>query len=394
MTTDEVFDHGAHLWLMQRNHNASSLLRLCHQTPDWWTVGGRPNAYSIEWLQQGSASDWYFKNTPSLPTDATFSFWFKMPELTVGTIAGLFDASISGAASAFSFDIHHSTTSGKNEFRPAVNGSIYSGTAIEINADQWYFGYISLLSGTYTFAINGGVGGSPTITVTAGATNIAGYRFGKTSTGTFVPAGTFVDEIAFFFGGGGTFVTSRDYLYNNGAPIGYYDQYPHLEGSYEVERGVGAIHANSIPATHYLSTPPPPFNWSGSSGVVAVSTDALRSVGYSGLVQMGKLAHNFFGGFGGIGGDYAIGNNRDVSLLAGGLLPYPTPMTFDTTSSTNPFVGSHRFPQQSPLMTKSGTVGSNGDSTAYPANGGTGSLQDAVDTRSSKRFVGTFVKKP
>lgn len=378
---------------MQRNHNASSLLRVCHQTPEWWTVGGRPNAYSIEWLQQGSGSDWYYKSAASMPTDPTFVFWFKMPEVASGQTVGLFDASITGQPSAFSFDIHHNATSGFNDLRPAVNGSVCPTSAI-FPANQWNFAYIKLQGGVYEFAINDTVGGTPVLSMSAGATNINGFRIGKTSTGAFALASTFVDEIAFFSGGFGLFNVDRDYLYNNGVPRDYYDQYPYLEGSYEVEKEVGAITSNFIYPKHYPSTPPSAFVWSGNNGVVAVSSDALRSVGYSGLVQMAKKAYEFFGGIGGITSPYAIGYNKDASLLAGGLLPSPPPSSFDTLSANVPFVGAHFFPRISPLMTKTGTIGSNGDSTAYPANGGTGSLQEAVDTRASKRFVGRFVKKP
>jgi hypothetical protein len=374
---------------MQRNHQASALLRLCHQTPNWWNVGGRPNAYSIEWLQQGSTSDWYLKSVASFPSYFTISFWFKVPEVAVGGSIGLFDAPISGAASAFSFDVHHNATSGKNDIRGAVNGTIQ--TPIEFSANQWTFGYIGFDGAQYTFAVNDG---QFPVVAHVGTTNIIGYRIGKTSVGDFLPANSYVDEIAILNDNGQSW-TDIVTLYNNGIPLGYSNTYPSLEGTYEVERSVGAISANAIGPRFYPSGTPSSFVWSGGSGVVAVSTDALASVGYSAYIEMAKKTKAFLEG---TGTDTAIGTNRDVSLLAGGLMPYPAGRGFNTivevVSQPTPFVGESLVPHASPLLGKVGTVGSNGDSTSYPANGGTGSLQDVVDSRASVLFTGPFVKKP
>ena len=75
---------------MQRNHQASALLRACRQVPDWWTVGGRNNPYAIEFVGLGATAQFYSK-AGTYTGDDTVVLWLK-PTATIanGVAYGVF----------------------------------------------------------------------------------------------------------------------------------------------------------------------------------------------------------------------------------------------------------------------------------------------------------------
>tara|TARA_A200000159_G_scaffold45801_1_gene42063 strand:+ start:11944 stop:12897 length:954 start_codon:yes stop_codon:yes gene_type:complete len=227
---------------------------------------------------------------------------------------------------------------------------------------------------------------------------ISGYTLGRTNiTGTpnYLDK-AIVDEIAFFSAPQDPLI-----IYNNGVPLEYGMNYLNLISSHEVEKSTGAIRAQTIGARYYQTgTTPSAFNWQGLGGnlggVVELTTETLRSSDSNPLTQMADKYSKYGKGVANIDWDNRtpIGAGNNLEDKANGLMPYPAGGGYSTVGGTNPLVGQQEEPEMTPKVSKAITAGSNGDSTAYPASGGTNSLSGVTDARTVRLFAPLFVKKP
>lgn len=379
---------------MPRNLHTSALIRACRQVPNWYKWGGRQSPYAIEWIQQGSGTEYYTILNPTIygglvPPDFTLTLWFKVTGSLLATrygLLGFYDSSIAVDWLSLVIDGNANTLEVRGLGGLIVTGGIQSG---------WNNATVVETGGSLELHINGvlhgtgaGTHGGPIDAISLGATHFVGS----------VPPVTYldkciVDEIAFFTGPQDPVV-----LYNNGIPAQYENGYPDLEVSYEVEKSVGAIHNKAIPPTFTRTGyTAPSFDWYsvGVNTITQVTTTGLRSKDTNPLVQMADNYGDYGRGVASSTRDNRtpLGSGNSVESLANGLMPFPAGGGFETMGYANAFVGNVDEPNLSPQVSKAITM-STGDSTDYDAIGGPLTLSGVTDARSGKLFPPTFVKKP
>lgn len=366
------------------------MLRACRQVPNWHKWGGRQDPYAIEWYSLGSAN-FYYTNTGTTThnLDTAITMWFRVTDTIASGARGLF-AIARPSTDAVSVQVEHDALG--NKVKVYVLGTVIAETFIQSN---WQNLTINFNAGFTNVSVNGNL---LTSTPVAFQGSISGYTLGLTN-----PSGTpnyldncIVDEIALF-----SIPIDPLIIYNNGVPLEYGDNYNGLIASYEVEKATGSIRAQTIsPRYKQTGTSPAPFNWMGSGGslggVVRVTTKTLRSTDSNALTRMADSYSKYGKGIANAEWDNRtpIGAGNNLEDKANGLMPYPAGGGYNTKGATNPLVGQQEEPEMTPKVSKAITAGSNGDSTAYPASGGTNSLSGVTDARTVRLFAPLFVKKP
>jgi len=372
---------------MQRNHQATALLRACRQVPDWWTVGGRQNPYAIEFVGLGSTAQFYSK-TGTYTGEGTITMWIR-PTATIanGVNYGLFAIYDSGLGQdIWTLELHGDTTNGNTVelFMQGVSqGKVLNiGTTWSNITIQFTGGVASLYhNGTLSFVGLGSYLG-PATQHTIGISQkpppaVSAYL-----------NEVIIDEVAFFDAN-----PTPSVLYNSGVPLDYGNDYPNLIASYEVEKPVGAINANTLGPTYYPSgTTPSSFVFGGSTtGVVEITTEALRSSDTNAFKEMTTNYGDYVRGTP-VGGATPLGVGVDLPDVACGLMPYPAGAGWSTLGYTGAYVGNKEEPAATPEASKATTMTSD-DPTTYAAVGGTASLTGVVDARAGRLFLPLFVKR-
>ena len=377
--------------MVQRNLHTSAMLRACRQVPNWHKWGGRPDPYAIKWLTAGSANFYYTKTgTTTHNIDTAITMWVRITDtIPLAGIRGVF--AVAGPSTDY-ISVQVEGTATGNALKVYVLGTPLQTTVVNSN---WFNLTINFLAGITEVAVNG------TLVVASpvqfqGA--ISGYTLGKTNitgTATYLDK-AIVDEIAFFSAPQDPLI-----IYNNGVPLEYGMNYLNLISSHECEKPTGVIRATAIPARYYqVGATPSAFNWQGLGGnlggVVELTTETLRSLDTNPLTQMADKYSKYGKGIANIDWDNRtpIGAGNNLEDKANGLMPYPAGGGYNTKGMTNPLVGQQEEPEMTPKVSKAITLGSNGDSTAYPATGGTNSLSGKTDARTVRLFAPLFVKKP
>ena len=374
---------------MQRNHHASALLRACRQVPDWWTVGGRSNPYAIEFVGLGSATDRYSK-TGSYTGDEAVVMWLK-PTATIanGVAYGVFSIYDSAAgADLWSLRLEGDTVNG-NTLNLLLLGTS-AGKALNIGTG-WSCVHINFNAGVPELFLNGvsqfvGTGGtvSPATNHVIGLASTAAYGLVDAYAYEFI-----IDEVALF-----SVPQVASTIYNSGVPLDYDDFGPDLIASYEVEKSVGSITANTLSPRYPEGTSEPSFVWGSATttGVVETTTDALRSSDTNAFKEMCTNYGDYVRGTA-VGGATPLGTGVDLPDVACGLMPYPAGAGFSTLGYTGAFIGNHEEPQATPEASTATTAVVDSDSTTYAAVGGTASLGGVVDARAGRLFLPLFVKR-
>lgn len=360
--------------------------------PNWYKWGGRQEPYAIEWYSLGSAN-FYYTNTgfTTHHTDTAITMWLKVTDtITAGQRRGVFGIA-SPSLDHVSVEVEGHATGNKIK--------VYLLTALIAEApilSNWTNLTIRFMAGFTEVWVNGVMIQNPNVQFLAA---ISGYTLGltKPSVGQVnYLDNCILDEIALF-----GIPIDPLLIYNNGVPLDYGDNYAGLIASYEVEKATGSIRAQSIPARYkQTGTSPAPFNWQGLGGnlggVVRITTDTLRSSDSNPLSRMADAYSKYGKGVANSQWDNRtpIGTGNNLEDKANGLMPYPAGGGFSTIGATNPLVGQMEEPEMTPKVSKAITAGSNGDSTAYPNQGGTNSLSGKTDARAARLFAPLFVKKP
>lgn len=359
--------------------------------PNWYKWGGRTEPYALEWVSQGSGTEFYTLPSTitggSLPPEFAITLWFKSTGTYLATrygLLGIYDTPIDH----YSLVIDGTTNS--VELRD-ITGLLQSASIV----DGWNNVTILQEAGAVTLHLNGVQQGAPTTAQPIGP--YAHITLGATHFVTAVPPTTYldktiVDEIAIFDG-----PIDPAVIYNGGVPLRYEDGYPNLVASYGVEKSVGAIHSNSIPIEFKKdSTVTDIFTWggTGANSTVEVTTTALRSTDTNPFKEMADNYGDYGRGVSSSTRDSRtpLGSGNSIESLANGLMPFPAGGGFDTTGYANAFVGTSDEPNLSPQVSKAITM-TTGDSTDYDSIGGPNTLSGVTDARSGKLFPPSFVKK-
>jgi len=372
---------------MQRNHQATALLRACRQVPDWWTVGGRRNPYAIEFVGLGTTSQFYSK-AGTYTGDETITMWIRpTATITNGVDYGLFSIYDSGLGQdIWTLELQGDTTNG-NTLELFLQG-VSQGKVLNIGT-TWSNITLSFAGGLPSVYHNGTLSFTALSAYVAPAdTHTIGISQKPAPAVSAHLSEVVIDEVAFF----DAFVDPA-VLYNSGVPLDYGDDYASLIASYEVEKPIGAINANTLgPTYHPSGTTPASFVFGGSTtGVVEITTDALRSSDTNSFKEMCTNYGDYVRGTA-VGGATPLGTGVDLPDVACGLMPYPAGAGWSTLGYTGAFVGNHEEPQATPEASKATTMVSD-DSTDYAAVGGTASLGGVVDARAGRLFLPLFVKR-
>jgi hypothetical protein len=296
------------------------------------------------------------------------TMWVK-PQATIahGTIYGLFAMYDAGLGSdVFSLELVGDTTNGNTLDLLLLGTSV--GKHINLGTN-WVNITITLTGGIAELYVNGAL----SFTAGAGyAGPITNHTIGIVQPQGLAPAylnEAIVDEVAFFDS-----PVSAVTLYNSGVPLDYSDTYPALIASYEVEKPTGSITPKSIFPRYYPSgSSPPSFVFGGAtSGVVEVTTSALRSSDTNSFKEMAVQYKDWVAGTA-VGGKTPLGAGVDLTDVACGFMVYPPGGGFSTLGYSGAYTGNSEVPYATPQASKATTMASD-DSTAYPASGGTGSL--------------------
>lgn len=359
--------------------------------PNWHKWGGRSDPYAIKWKTLGSANFYYTKTDTLVHNiDTAITMWLRITDtIPVAGIRGVF--AIAGPTVDY-ISVQVEGTATGNTLKVYVLGTPLQATVV--NSD-WVNLTMNFLSGATEVNINGSLIVNSPVQFQG---NMNGYSLGRTNisgTPTYLDK-AIVDEIAFFSAPQDPLI-----IYNNGVPLEYGMNYLNLISSHEVEKSLGTIQAQTIDARYYqIGTTPSEFDWQGLGGnlggVVELTTETLRSSDSNPLTQMADKYSKYGKGIANIDWDNRtpIGTGNSLEDKANGLMPYPAGGGYNTKGATNPLVGQQEEPEMTPKVSKAITLGSNGDSTAYPATGGTNSLSGKTDARTVRLFAPLFVKKP
>lgn len=372
---------------MRRNNITEGLLRGARQVPDWWDVGGRPNAYALEWIGSTTSTDFYTRSATAWNDMTTITVWARLTTtLSIGARRGLFGM--------------YDSTLAQDRMSLIFIGDATHGNCLEIyhlgnrvatinNIGTTWHNYTIHTAGNVNFYMDNSIvwtGNAPALGP------LSTYTLGRTEriTGTVETLqNCIVDELAFF-----DTAQNVGSLYNGGVPLIYTPSHVGLDVSYEVEKQTGSIKANNLfPSVYSGLTIPPTFNWhSGTpTGIVEITTDTLRSIDTNPYAELSANYGLWVSGSP-VSGRHPIGSAIDLTAEANGLMPYPAGGGYSTTGYTGAFVGNEDEPDATPRTTVSGNFISS-DSTEYPSVGGTDSLGRKLDIRPQRLFVPRFVKR-
>jgi len=375
---------------MQRNHQASALLRACRQVPNWWTVGGRSNPYALEFVGVGTTTDFYSK-AGSHTGDSSLTLWIK-PTATIAN------------KTAYGVLSVYETAAGKDLWTLRLEGDTTNGNTLNLYLQGTSVGKVLNIGTTWSNILINWTAGVPTVFHNGTQSFIGSsgsvldgdqHTIGHTETAADGLANVFadefiIDEVAFF----NTPQVAAE-IYNSGVPLDYGNGFAGLVASYEVEKATGSISANSVGPRYYPSgTTPASFVWGSAStdGHVEITTEALRSSDTNAFKEMCTNYGDYVRGTA-VGGATPLGTGVDLPYVACGLMPYPAGAGFSTLGYTGAFVGNHEEPQATPEASKATTAVVDSDSTDYDAVGGTASLGGVVDARAGRLFLPLFVKR-
>lgn len=391
---------------MPRNHYAEAILRGAKTVPTWWSMAGRENPYALKWINQPPSADGWYTQSPSLgPTVAGgLTFWFKInTTLTSGMgEMGLLGYTHSGNADFLSISIVYGGAGNPpNRLILAVKdaggtvNTISSGSGMVL-AQGWHNCTVQINGGT-AFLFIDGVGLGAGVPCDPAFTTASALRIGAAESlqGTINTANhVTLDEFAFFGNGS----VDPILAYNSGVPYAWPANTGGLIGHFVIEKATGAIHNRAIPlgtqGTQVGQQTAKDFLWykTGLNTWVEVTKDALRKTDTNPFMQLSALWGDWSQGVT-KGGQWAIGSGAKMTEQMPWAMPVPAGGGFDTLGYTGAFVGNKEDPHAVPVVTATGSFVQGTDSTAYKANGGTGSLTEVNNGRAQRILYPTFVKK-
>tara|TARA_R110001592_G_scaffold67354_8_gene206583 strand:- start:11190 stop:12311 length:1122 start_codon:yes stop_codon:yes gene_type:complete len=372
-------------------------------------MAGRENPYCLKWVSIPPRTTGWYSRTGDIQIQSRggFTFWFKFDstfDANSPLRGGLFGYTQTGQTDLLSVSIGWG---GAGNPSNAISLHVRDPSGVMATSNS-ASGASAIVLGTtwhnYCVRIDGGlaqafIDGNPIGTALAydpllESGGISAQRVGAAEPVQNLidtPDNISLDEWAFFSGDAPDPVKA----YNSGVPRVWSNVDLGIQHSLALEKATGAISKNAIPIDFKIpSSTASPFVWYGPRPniYVELSTDALRKTDTNAFIQLATHWGDWTKGVL-TGGYWAIGSGAEMRLLMPAAMPFPAGGGFNNLGYSGAFVGNKEQPHSVPVITDTGSFVRGTDSVSYPANGGTGSLNQVNNTRNQRILYPTFMKK-